>query len=185
MVQSRCPGCPGGPQAALAGWCSPLPADGGQQGAASWDVQLAGLQLPSRPQGTESFPGTAASSFQGPLGLGTWGHPSLGIPEAAELRGSLPKQGAEAGAGPPAATPGGVCGGTYAVQRVCGACGMSHGCQAQCPLLVPKSGTIPYKWAQIHPKTQTKEEAAKSSLAWALRDSCTGRDFTRARSISV
>lgn len=35
----------------------------------------------------------------------------------------------------------------------------AEGCQAQCLLLAPGAGTTPREWAQILPKTQTKEEA--------------------------
>lgn len=163
---------------------APSSALGCQAGACS--PPGASPQLPGQPDhpahqapGEHILPRKTASCFQGPRRGGTSGTSR----SRAARRCKQPR--ARARACPPAAAPGSVYGGTYAVQWVCSACGVSHCCQAQCPFLVPKSGTIPCKWAQIHPKTQTKEEVAQSSLVWAPRDSCTGRDFTRARRISV
>lgn len=157
-------------------------------GLPSWGVQSPRSQPPA--PGTAQPPSPSSpwrahppqeNSLLSP-GVSAWGTSGTSGSRAA---GRCKQPRARARACPPAAAPGSVYGGTYAVQWVCSACGVSHCCQAQCPFLVPKSGTIPCKWAQIHPKTQTKEEVAQSSLVWAPRDSCIGRDFTRARRISV
>lgn len=127
--------------------CSSVPAEREQCGAAALD----GLQLPS---GTEPSP----SQEQPLLSRTLWGWPCMTPPVGG------PRGGRAAGLLSWCTWWDARCGEGWWCRCHAG------GCQAWSPLLAPGAGTAPREWAQILPKTQTKEEACVGTERFLHRE---------------